>query len=79
MKNRTVYIVENANGEHKIFSSYQRAMAEALKVYDRFINNSRESYTLESYARDLKELINTSRIDEIVYVFDADFEDTEIN
>lgn len=35
MKNRTVYIVENANGEHKIFSSYQRAMAEALKVYDR--------------------------------------------
>lgn len=43
------------------------------------INNSRESYTLESYARDLKELINTSRIDEIVYVFDADFEDTEIN
>lgn len=79
MKNRTVYIVESSSGEYKIFSSHQRAMTEALKVYEQFINDSCEPYTLESYARDLKELITTSCIDTIVYVFNANFEDTETN
>lgn len=78
MKNRTVYIVKNSSGEHKIFSSHQRAMAEAFKVYSQFINDC-EPYSLESYARDLAQLITTSHIDGVVYIFDANFEDTETN
>lgn len=79
MKNRTVYIVESSSGEYKIFSSHQRAIVEAFKVYSQLINDDCKPYSIDRYARDLEDLITTSRIEGIVYIFEANFEDAETN